>query len=215
LKTDALVGQVDIAVTQLDLAPLTAVVPTGEAIRLRGSIQAAHARLVLQGTQKLDVDATLDLRQLSMPATEDHSNAELARVQVRLKGQRQGPRWTCDTLVIEAPDGQFALRDSAWLHIEEAAWRGHAAFTLKVQDMPPVMQPLSGLLPASLQLEGRLQITGQISGAISRASEQSWSARLAGLSADLEGHLTRVQWRDAEFTDLAIGLHLAEGGLTI
>src|SRR5262249_35988723 len=33
--------------------------------------------------------------------------------------------------------------------------------------------------------------------------------------ADLEGHLTRVQWRDAEFTDLAIGLHLAEGGLTI
>jgi hypothetical protein len=215
LETGPLVGRVDISVTQMDLAPLTAVAPTGEAMQLRGSIQAAHARLVLHGTQSLEIDATLDLRQLSVPEMEGDSNAALARVQVRLQGQRQGPRWICDTLVIEVPDGHFALRDSAWLHIEEAAWRGHAAFTLEVQDMQPVMQPLSGLLPASLQLEGRLQVTGQVSGAISPASEQSWSARLAGLSADLDGHLTRVQWRDAEFTDLAIGLHLAEGGLTI
>jgi hypothetical protein len=215
LETGPLVGHVDISVTQLDLAPLTAMALTGEAMRLRGSIEAAHARLVLQGTQRLDIDATLDLRQVSVPEVEGDSNAALARVQFRLQGQRQGPRWTCDTLVIEVPDGHFALRDSVWLYIEEAAWRGHAAFTLEVPDMQPVMQPLSGLSPASLQLGGRLQVTGQVSGAISRASEQSWSARLAGLSADLEGHLTRVQWRDAEFTDLAIGLHLAEGGLTI
>jgi hypothetical protein len=215
LETGPLVGHVDISVTQLDLAPLTAMALTGEAMRLRGSIEAAHARLVLQGTQRLDIDATLDLRQVSMPAMEGTSNAELARVQVRLQGQRQGPRWTCDTLVIEVPDGQFALRDSAWLHIEETAWRGHVAFTLEVQDMQPVMQPLIGLLPARLQLGGRLQVTGQVSGAISRASEQSWNARLAGLSADLEGDLAWAQWAEAEISGLAIGLHLAEGGLTI
>jgi AsmA-like C-terminal region/Domain of Unknown Function (DUF748) len=215
LKTGALVGHVDISVTQLDLAPLTAVVPTGEAMRLRGSIQTAHARLVLQGTQRLDVDATLDLRQVSMPATEGHSNAELARVQVRLKGQRQGPRWTCDTLVIEVPDGQFALRDSAWLYIEEAAWRGHVAFTLEVQDMQPVMQPLIGLLPAGLQLGGRLQVTGQVAGAIGRAAAQSWNARMADLTAALDGDLAWAQWGETEISGLAIGLHLAEGGLTI
>jgi hypothetical protein len=98
---------------------------------------------------------------------------------------------------------------------EEAVRRGHATFTLEVPDMQPLMQPPTGLLPVSLQLGGRLQVTGQVSGAIGRASEPSWSAHLAGLSADLEGHLTRVQWREAEITGIAIGLHLAAGRLTI
>src|SRR4029453_9424307 len=69
--------------------------------------------------------------------------------------------------------------------------------------------------PAPLQISGRLQAAGDIDGAISRESEQTWEARLAGLHGAFEGHVTHIQWAQESLTDINTKLRLQEKVLTV
>ncbi len=209
-------GHVDVTMTRLDLALATALVPALSAVQLRGQVQDAQVRLALEGDQGLAVDATLDLRQVQVhdPAASTTATA-IEHLEIRLQGQGQGAQWHCDTLSIVGPGVRVALSDRAWLHVDQTAWRGHAAFTLHVANMETVTTVLGTLLPAGLHLGGRFQLRGQVQGLVSRAADQPWTTRLAGLDAHVDGSLSRARWRQEEVRDMVTKLHLAKGVLSI
>jgi hypothetical protein len=215
LGPGALTGQAEVQVTQLDLALLAAFVPATGAGQPQGYIQTAQVRLGLTAAHELAIDANLEAHAVGWRDMDRAAAETLASIQVQLQGRQQGPHWTCETLSVVVPDGHFALRDPAWLQIDATDWRGHVGFTLDVQDMHPITQALAVLLPAPLQISGRLQAAGDIDGAISRESEQTWEARLAGLHGAFEGHVTHIQWDQESLTDINTKLRLQEKVLTV
>ena len=145
--SEPLAGHIEVNVSQLDIGVVTSLLPLPAAMRLHGHVPNAHARLMFAGTQGVTIAADLEFQQLQWPASSESATDGIERLQVHLQGQWQENRWSCDTLTIEAPQGRFALHDRAWMQADEAAWRGHAAFALDVQDSQLVTRALQTLLP--------------------------------------------------------------------
>jgi hypothetical protein len=211
----SLTGHTEVSITELDLALVSALAPMLSTLQPRGHVQDAEVRLALEGEQGLVIDASLNLRQVQWQGLSETAKAGLARLQVRLQGRWQGNQWSCETLVIEAPGGLFALHDRAWMQVDDATWRGHVAFTLNVNDMQPVTQVLGKFLPNPLRMEGRLQATGEVDGMVSRASQQPWATRLLDLRASLDGSLARTRWGSEEVSGIVTKLRLEEGELRV
>ena len=148
------VGHVDVSMTQLDFALITTLIPQLAAVQPHGRVQNAQVHLALHGDQRLAIEATLDLRQVQVHGLAKTAAAGIEQLQVRLQGQVQGQQWSCDTLSVIGPGVRVTLHDRAWLHVDQAAWRGHLALTLHVADMQPVTQALALRLPGGLQMAG-------------------------------------------------------------
>jgi hypothetical protein len=181
----------------------------------QGQVEAAQVHLSLTEAQGLAIDANLDVRDVGWQDASHTTDRRLAYIQVQLQGSWHGQQWTGETLSVTVPDGHFALRNTAWLQVHETAWRGPVSFTSEVQDVQPIAHALGAFLPTLPHLSGRLQILGEVDGAISRQPALSWEARLAGLRVAFEGHLAGMQWGQETLTEITTRLHLEAGILTV
>jgi hypothetical protein len=212
---ESFVGFAEVNLAGIDLDVVTPLLRLAPALQPQGIVDQGQIRLDLAGRQGHKVSVDLDLRGVGFWQPDAIAEDRFTSLRVRVHGGWQGSQWSCDTLRLEAPGVRVSLDDRAWLHIDENAWRGHAAFSLEAAEMQPVSRVLRNLLPPALRLRGGLQIAARADGKVSRDAQQPLAARLADLGASLDGSLDGLTWAQDELSALVAKVRLQDGLVTI
>lgn len=211
---EEITGNASFEINRLDLGIVPPLVPDLPVMYPDGSIEQGHVRVDLQGFSQLRVRADLDLRDISLPDIGRESEAQLSRGSIRVALERDGARWTFETLALEGPDGGLSLAPGGWFELGET-WRGNLDFRGDLGDTEPASRALAMLFPDPLTLTGALHVNASVEGALSLDADTAWPARLADLKAEFALSLAQARWQRERLRDIVVRAAVDNGRLTV